>query len=319
MSRFINSAVIGLVVFVAALSIFLYWDTASRSDEVTATAVEARWATVGPQLTEISTAVSFENPHRTPIHFARLDFEVLMDGRLLDDGTRFQTLTIGPRSTAAVSFTARMPSTFVATWLREFGQRGEHSQLVVRGDALFTVGPGDQRIPFAHEADSRGSLVEALASGLPNCSAEERGLCLRGAEVAWAQTPEAKNALALSLVFHNPNASTVVVRDLRGGLLFNNVSVASGERAGEVEVPAQGQVRVDLVVSIDETAIPEWWGLHVAACETTEVSTALEFEREERQNSGPDDGGTAAEPTVVMESWALGGGVFQTGFLCRTE
>lgn len=314
MSRFVNGVVLGVVVFVLVLSAYFYAEQFRGPEQIRAERVESEWGSVDAQSTEIRTTVTFGNPHRAQAQLTHLDYEVLIDGERLDGGTRFDPLVIPASSNETLAFSTQFATSFVIEWLGTYARGGENSELVVRGEAVFSTGGQNVRVPFGSQSSFQSSLLGALGEGVGNCDPQPSALCLLSGEPDWVTTSNQGAAVKLLVTLKNPESRAAELRDVTARILLEDLPVAEGGIPGPIVVGAQSERDAEILLVFDDQALEAWWPRHVSQCERSSTRLDIGFTLVQRTTNDSE----APSSTALVE-WRMPGNAYMTQFLCGAE
>lgn len=319
-----NGAIIGIVSFIALVSIFWSLADVPSGGTVAFERVENRWGPVDGKTSEIRSVLTFHNPHRTQSELVRLEHEVLVNGARVDWESRNVSVRIPPESSRSVETAARFPNTFLNAWWQSHMRQGEETRVTIRGTATFTVLQKPVEVPYEHEATWSTALLPKLPQALGNC--DRATPCIRSAAAEWGRTD---STLHVRFTIANTDANVFWVRNWTAHLKLHGVTLAwASPVAGPLELQPDTAQEVALVMRFDPAAWDDWWPRHVTSCELSQSELVVQHTREQWVNASYDANATQdsadneTEPTpgyrvADARTWFFPGPSLATGFVCE--
>lgn len=309
MTRFINTTLIGLVAFIVILA--LLWlvidprapglaTTATGDDDFTVRDATADWDASSTDGTDLVVAVVVHNDGESAF-ITQAAYRVMLDDQLLAAATTEPKATVPPGMDGTVRLHVDLPPDFSRRWFDAYQHGDETVSLHVEGTLVARTAALDSRVPFTWSSTWRGHLLERLAAGAQDCPGPPAPLCLDDLDTAFRQ-----GNLLVTLDLRNDRADPVNVRNGTFRLMFQDVAVATGRMEGDHDIAAGAHEDIPVTLTFDDAALAQWWAGHVARCEDSRLSLAVNLESE----AVGGDGG------AELVAWDILAAPFVTGFAC---
>ncbi len=310
MTRFINTALIGLGSFVLILA--LLWlvvnpaapgvqtQTAEVPTAITVRTTKAAWAEESAGQ-DLAVDVVLRNAGSAAGAVTQVAYRATLDGQPLASGTTSPPVSVPQGLDVPVPFTIRMPADMAQRWLRAV-EAGEPMTLKVDGSVVVRTAAADQRLPFAWSSTSASKLLEHLAAAPQDCPGPPAPLCLEGLAVAFAG---AGSSLEAKVELRNDRSDPLRVRNGTFRLVFEDVTVAEGTLSRDLEIAPGDDAELTVTLRFDDGALRQWWPGHAGRCESSRLAMAVSLEVD-----GVGDGPSAVDMEVLAAP-------LKTGLLCR--
>ena len=307
MTRFINTALIGLVAFVIILAgLWLVVDPAApglpTQEAESPTAISVRstkvaWDPSAPGR-DLEVEVVLRNQGAAG-SLTQVAYRATLDGQPLAAATGNPPATLGAGLDTPVRFTIPLPGEFAARWLRAT-QDGDTDTLRVDGTLSVRTAAADQRLPFQWSTSAASKLLDHLSDAPQDCPGAPAPLCLKSIDAG----PK-PGGLQVRLDLRNDQADPLVVRNGTYRLVFEDVTVAQGSLRGIVGVEPGETAELAALLAVDEEALAQWWIGHVGRCESSRLALAVHLDVE------------TVETGASAVDWEILAAPLQTGLLCR--
>ena len=307
MTRFINTALIGLVAFVVVLAgLWLVVDPAAPSlstqgtDAPTAISVRSTkvaWDENAPgQALEVEVLLRNQGAAGSVTQVA---YRATLDGQPLAAATATPPVTLAAGLDTPVRFTIGLPGEFAARWLRAT-QDGDADTLRVDGTLSVRTAAADQRLPYAWSTTAASKLLDHLSDAPQECPGAPAPLCLK----ALAAVPK-PGGIQVRLDLRNDQADPLIVRNGTYRLVFEDMAVAEGTLSGSVDVEPGDTAELTALLDVDDDALAQWWVGHVGRCESSRLALTVHLDVE------------TVESGASAVDWEILAAPLQTGLLCR--
>jgi LEA14-like dessication related protein len=259
--------------------------------------LENDWSSVDPANTAMTTTIAFRNNQDDEIRLTRIDYEVRINGLLLDRGSKEESIVVQPGEEATVDVTPRFPSSWVYGWFRSHIENGESSTLRTTGNAFFTSSSGNFDSPFEAEDTWTTHVLRDLSTDMRNCPSTPPEPCVESVEQYWDTSAPGVVRVRSVLNVMNPGDSPLHVANRSASLIFGNVTIGSAETAERLTLPPGATTPVSFTVEVGEAGLNMWWPTHANACEASPVSFDVKLGFEEQTVQPPPPSTTSPQPT----------------------
>jgi len=304
-TRLINTALITVVAFFVFLGVF--WQFAGggtgagpRGDP-TVTALAPQWQGKPPS---ILMRMTVHNPSTAVARPVALSYNATIDGKVVDHANARPVADAAPipaRGDGPVQFTVTLPDGFAEAWWASYAQHAESSDLRVKGTVTLRRDDGLHDAAFEWRSAWTGTLAKDLGNTAANCDPNATDVCLASSAFSWRS-----GALHADLVLRNPGPQAVALGNTSVRLDFGGHAVVSGRVDLVKTIPAGSDATVPLTLAFSPPAIASWWPEHVARCERTPVTFALDLQARSATN------GTG----VATQQWTFPSADLATRFVC---
>lgn len=240
------------------------------------TRVTQEWGDISPTTTEILTTITIKNPNPVPIPVKDINTKVTMAGIQMGKGKALQT-KIKPNTTSQLKIKTRIKNNKIDDWWVKHLEKGENSNLRVKGNIIFDLKVTTFSYPVQMErpikTDVLGSLKQEKDQRvtLMDTPAGPVTVTIKSIKAAWGDISSDTTEIITQTKIHNDEAFPIPVTKLKMTGTMNGIKMITGETTTSTVLPPHETRTITATFKLDNGEIPRWWVTHLQNGEQTKA------------------------------------------------